>query len=435
MLRAVQQRQKKAKDNKQSARSTSLSYEDRQSADRFLIQCLEPLLALTRALSAVLDANSRGLDKTFRELIGAWDASSKNRDLYRDGGLDHFFRLLGFDIAFFAFWSRSDLKPVAVQRFLTAVHKHGTGARNLVRIVAILAQRKALRAFAGEQAIIVRSLIEKEDDVNYRASLFGALGRAMLPASIDEASTYFRHGLQQMDAIGSGDYEFTNELLLFASHMKGDELDEQDFHTLTNICELNMGEEPEKFPWGAYGRGISKAAGLKGLAKLSRWDDRSKIALENTLLPYLTGLLKHGKIDAKDALALNRLAKPVEYHFGSTKEFAKALRQRAGPDPVAIAGLIAQFRDDNPDLARDDTVETLASLAKEILGSASESSKHLAAARVRYAEIRDTRDERNNYRYGTDPKIGKEAKERDRKNREALKHIAAATNPMDERIS
>ena len=91
----------------------------------------------------MLGANSRGLDKTFRELIEAWEISLKNRDPYRDSEIDHFFRLLGFDIAFFAFWFRSDLKPTAVKHFLTAVHKHGTGAHNLVRIVAILAQRNA----------------------------------------------------------------------------------------------------------------------------------------------------------------------------------------------------------------------------------------------------------------------------------------------------
>ena len=424
--------EKKAKDNNQSAPSKSLSYEDRQRAEQFMTQRLEPLLALTRALSAVLGANSRGLDKTFHKLIEAWETSLKNRDSYRDREIDHFCRLLGFDIAFFAFWFRSDLKPTAVKRFLTAVHKHGTGAHSLVRIVAILAQRKALRTFAGEQAIKARALIEQEDEVNHRATLFGALGRAMLPASIDEASTYFRAGLEQMSAIGSGDYLFTNELLLFASQMRGDEIDEQAFHTLTNICELNMGEEPEEFPWGAYGRGISKAAGLKGLAKLSRWDDRSKIGLKNTLLPYLTGLLEHGKIDAKDALALNRLANPVEYYLAGTKEFAKVLRQRAGPDPVAIAEMITQFQDNNPDMVMDDTVETLANLAKEALGSASESSRDLAAARERYAEIRDTRNERSNYRDGTDPNFDNDAEKRDRTNREALKLIAAGTNPIDE---
>ena len=423
--------ERKFKDDDQSAPSKSLSHEDRQNAERFLMQRLEVILALTRALSAVLGATRR-LDKTFCELIRAWETSSKNRDPYRGGGGDDFFRRLGFDIAFFAFWSRSDLKPAAVKHFLTAVHEHGTGAHNLVRIVAILAQRKALRTFAGEQAIKARALIEQEDEVNHRATLFGALGRAMLPASIDEASTYFRAGLEQMDAIGSGDYQFTNELLLFASQMKGDELDEQDFHTLTNICELNMGEEPEKFPWGAYGRGISKVAGPRGLAKLSRWADRSKIALDNTLRPYLTGLLEHEKIDAKYALALNRLANPVAYYFDGTKEFAKALRQQVGPERVAIEELITQFQDNSPVMVMDDTVETLTNLAKEALGSASESSRDLAAARERYAEIRDTRNERSNYRDGTDPNFDNEGEQRDRTDRDALKLIAAATNPIDE---
>jgi hypothetical protein len=423
---------KETKDEDQKSPPNTLSYEDSQSAERFLNQRLEPLLSLTRALSGVLGAHPRGLDKAFRELIKTWEASSRNRDPYRAGEVDRFFRLLGLDIAFFAFWSRSELKPAAVKRFLTAVHSQDVGAYNLVRIVAILAQRRALQTLAGEQAIRARVLIEREDEVNYRASLFGALGRAMLPTSIDEASAYFRYGLEQMDAIGSGDYQFTNELLLFASQMKGGELDERDFHTLTNICELNMGEEPEKFFWGAYGRGLSKAAGPRGLAKLSRWDDRSKIALSNTLLPLLTGLLEDGKIGAKDALALNRLAKPVEYYFASTKEFAQALRQQAGPDPMVITDLITQFRDDNLDLAMDDTVETLGSLAREALGAASEVSKHLVAARTRYTKVRDTRKERSNYRSDPDPRIRKEADERDRSNREALKRIATAADPTDE---
>jgi hypothetical protein len=45
-----------------------------------------------------------------------------------------------------------------------------------------------------------------------------------MPASFDETASYFRAGLEQMDAIGSGDYQFTNELLLFAAELRGDEL-------------------------------------------------------------------------------------------------------------------------------------------------------------------------------------------------------------------
>jgi len=422
----------KSKDEGNETRPNMLGYEESQNAERFLNHRLEPLLALTKALSSVLGAHPRGLDKAFRELIETWEDSSKNSDPYRTDERDHFFTMLGLDIALFSLWARSDLKPDSVRRFLTTVHNHGFGAPNLVRIVAILAQKMPLQTLAGEQAIKARALIEREDDVNYRASLFGALARAILPASTNEASVYFRDGLEQMDAIGSGDYEFTNELLLFASQVKGEELEERDFHTLTNICELNMGEEPEKFFWGAYGRGLSKAAGLRGLAKLSRWDDRSKIALNNTLLPYLTGLLENGKIDAKDALALNRLANPVEYYYASTKEFSEALRQQAGPDPVAIEELINQFQDDNPDMAMDDTVGILGSLAEEALGSSSDITRYLATVREHYTKVRDTQNERSNYHGGAYPKMRQEVEDRGCKNQEALKRIAAATDPTDE---
>jgi hypothetical protein len=193
-----------------------------------------------------------------------------------------------------------------------------------------------------------------------------------------------------------------------------------------------MGGEPTKFFWGAFGHGIAKVAGLRGLAKLSRWDDRSKVALKNTLLPYLTALVEQGKIDAKDALALNRLANPVEYYSASTKEFAEALRRKVGVDPVVITELITQFQDNNPDLAMGDTVETLASLAKESLGPSSELAKQLAAARVKYSSVIATRNERSNYTQDTGRKNRQKMEERDRINRADLKRIAAASNPIDE---
>ena len=410
----------------------AISSDEQQSAQKFLDIRLESLLSLTSALSAVLAASTRSVDERFVELIDAWEEARKNRDQYRTDRIDHFFHALGLETVLFVLWARSELKPKSIQRLLTAIHSHNVGASDIVRVISILAKRKPLQTLAGEQAIKARALIEKQDEVNYRATLYGALGRAMLPASIDEASTYFRDGLEQMDAIGSGDYQFTNELLLFTSQIKGDELSERDFHTLTNICELNMGEEPEKFFWGAFGRGLAKAAGLRGLAKLSRWDDRSKIALDNTLLPYLTGLLEARKIDAKDAIALNRLANPVEYYFASTKEFAEALRQQAGPEPVAIAELINQFEDDNPNFAVDDTVETLCTLAEEALGATHEITRHIAAARDQYAIAREGRNKRNSYSSELDNKMRRKAAKRDEENRQALARIAAATDPLDE---
>jgi hypothetical protein len=412
--------------------ANAMSYDEQQAAERFLDIRLESLLTLTEALSAALAASAQTIDKLFVELVEAWKQTRKNRDHYQVRDIDPFFQFLGLDAVLFILWSRKELKPQSIECMLEAVHAHMSNASDLVRIVEILAQRPPLHSIAGELAVKARVMIDTENEVTRRASLYGALSRAILPASRDEAAVYFRDGLEQMDAIGSGDYQFTNELLLFASEMKGDELDECDFHTLSNISELNMGEEPEKFYWGAYGRGMAKAAGIRGIAKLSRWDDRNRIALDNTLLPYLTGLLEAGKIAPTDALCLNRLADPVEYFYAGTKEFAKALRTQAGPDTEIVTELITQFMDHNPTIAGEETVEFLCVLADEALDASHDLTKELKAARKRYETARQGRNTAYGSNSDFDPKMRREAANRDSKNREALARIAEATDPTEE---
>ena len=419
------------KDKPETSGARSLSYDDGQAAERFLVHYLDPLVALTRALSAVLGARSRRVTEAFGELIQEWVTCTERVRGYEDGRTEPFFRLLGFDIAFLALWSRGDIEAAGVQPYLDATCERNVEAHSVVSIVAVLAQREALRVSAGELAKHSRSAIDEVDDVTERVSLLGALGRAMLPASVDEASAYFRDGLEQMDAIGAGDYQFTNELMLFASKMRGDALGEPEFHTLMNICELNV-EDPDKFPWGTYGHGISKAAGLRGLAKLSRWDDRSKVTLGDTLLPYLTGLLEHGEVDAADAVILNRLARPVEYYSAGTKQFAEVLRRRGDAAPEAVAELIAQYEDNNPHGVGHGTVDTLRLLAGETLGATSELTRYLSALRVSSGEVRRRRDERGSSRGGTDPSAGERTEEGVRKEQDSLKSIMESCEPSDE---
>ena len=410
----------------------TISDDEKEYAVRFIDHRLEPLLSLTTALSSVLAASLRNVDKAFVEFLKAWEAARNERDPYLTGKIDHYFRMLGLQTALFVLGARSELKSTSVKRFLKTVDGQDVGPDTLIRLVSILANREPLRALAGEQAAKACKLIEAEDEITSRASYFGSLARALLPASIEDASVYFRRGLEQMDAIGSGDYDFINELLLFASEMKGAELDERDFHTLSNISELNMSGEPSKYFWGAYGHGLSKAAGPRGLAKLSRWDDRSKISLNNTLLPYLTALVADGKIEPKDALALNRLANPVEYFDSGTKEFARAIRVKAGPDPAVITELIQQFLDHNADAATLGAVEDLTSLAERTLDSSSDMVRYLSEACRRYAKARDARDEHSNYSSSVlDGRMRQRAAESTRKNRARLDDIAAATDPTN----
>lgn len=412
-----------------------ISHDEKQEAERFIDHQLDHLLTLTRAFAKLLGASARSVDKAFIELIAVWDAARRRCDPYRTEEFDSFFRFLGLEIAIFSLWTRKEIKKPSVERFIEAAEKQKVSAHTLIRVVAILAKRESLRALAGEQAIKAHALIQTEDDVTRRASLCAELARAILPASVEDASKFFRDGLEQMDAIGSGDYEFTNELLLFASTIKGDELDEADFHTLSNICELNMGDEAHKFYWGAYGRGMSRAAGIRGLAKLSRWDDRSRIYLSYTLLPYLTALVEDGKLQPDIALALNRLADPAEYFERGTKEFAQAIRERVGLGSKGIiAELIGQFLDNNPGVPMDTTVGVLASLAAETLGKQSETAKYLSAAQKRFATTRHTTNEHMNYHGAADGRLGGrvDVDEQKRINRKALNAIAKATDPEDQ---
>lgn len=412
----------------------TITYEKKREADEFVDRRLGPALELTRAFAALLKAPAGGAGSAFVALLKAWaDARGTGDNYYGTRKYDPFFQILGCQIATFALWARSDLKVNSVKAFLTRLHEQEILLPSTcIEIVAMLAERNALQTLAGEEAVKSRSMIETENEVTFKASLYARLSRAILLASADESAAYFRAGLDQMDAIGSGDYEFTNELLLFASSIRGQELDERDFHTLTNICELNLTDEPEKFPWFAFGKALSRVSGCRGLAKLSRWDDRSKVPLKYTLLPYLTALVDDNKIAPEDALALNRLADPVEFYSCNTETLADSIDSKHYPnDKALLLELITQFAENNPGAPTGGTAKALASIARRVLGESSAVTKRLAKAHPHFARVRDLRNEHMNYhgkareRLNTTPDVPNTA---------GLKKLVRRTNPLDENL-
>ena len=424
----IRSKQDQSKEDKKS-----ISYELKRDAERFIDDRLEPLLTLVKAFAVLLGTPVKKGDKAFLALLDTWAETRRNRDRYNTEKFDRFFQRLGCQFVIFALWARSDLKKASVKIFLDRLHEQEIlGASTLIKVVAILTRRNHLHVLAGEQAVKASSLIKEEYDVGSRASLYAQLARAILPASRDESTAYFKTGLEQIDAIGSGDYQFTNELLQFASSLKGNEISEQDFHTLTNICELNIPDEEEKFPWVAFAKGLSRTSGCKVLAKLARWDDRSKISLNYTLLPYLTALILNGKIKPEDALALNRLANPVELHVCNTASFGEAIDEKNYPNCKDLASeLIQQFEENNPGVPMDSTVKTLASIAERALGKTSETAAYLSVAYKHFGKVRDERNEHMNYHGRSDPRLSRRVQSTDRQNRIKLKRLATSTMPTD----
>lgn len=412
-----------------------MGHDTKRSADRFIDERLEPLLEIAQAFMTMLSSRTGKGDKPFWHLIEVWTKLRKRSEQYSYvQEFNPFFDLLGRQLLIFSLWSRNDLKASSAETFVTKLSEDGTApATTLVDISAILSRRTDLQELAGKTALKAKALIEREDEVNHRASLFARLSRAIMPASFEEAASYFRTGLEQMDVIGSGDYQFANELLLFAGGLKGNELEEVDFHTLSNICELNMPSEEEKFPWYAFAHGLSRTSGLRTLAKLGRWSDRDKISLNYTLLPYLTALIEQDKIDPAIALALLRVSDPAELYACGTQQLAEVIDKKHYPNSKElIAELIFQFEQNHPSIFMPDTISTLSQIAEREFGRDSPQSFYLSAAVPKFRKLRDENNEHRNYRGMPDSQLAKKTKGTHEENRRALTTIVNKTDPTDE---
>lgn len=176
-------------------------------------------------------------------------------------------------------------------------------------LVAGFARNADTAEYAGTIAAKTAALIGRDDDVVQRANLLARLARAILPADRTEATALFTRGLADLDAIGSGDYAFTNELLWFAKSVAAGPLAPDVAHRLAKICELNL-YDSRKFPWTLAAAAFSRCWGAGYLAQLSRWHDRDKAELSLTLPPALSFLVRDRTVRPDDALAMLQLVEP-----------------------------------------------------------------------------------------------------------------------------
>ena len=418
-----------------TVKQRDISHETKREMERFINQRLERLTRLVRCFEAVVAARRGKADRPFQALVDVWLELGKRTDEYSDQQSGaHEFGEMGLQLVLFALSTRQDLKVGSVAATVPRIlESPSVTTSTLIDITATLARRPALQSTAGSMALIVSQRVNKEDDVETRAELFASLAHAVLPANSLEAASYFRRGLQQLDAIGAGDWQFTNELLLFAHSLRDQQLSPAEYHTLSNVCELNMGEE-RKFPWDAFAKGATSVAGLPMLAKLGRWADRDKISLGFTLLPYLTALISRKKIGPENALGLMQLADPVELYTCDTGDFALALRaNRYANEAMLLREVIRQFLEDNPNVPSRSVLEKLRLLAKDILGAESLESKCLEWLSPQAESLIREQNERNNFRRDHESVRRKAHRERQaetRGMRAALRRIAERTDPL-----
>lgn len=405
----------------------------RTSVERFLDSRLDSWLQIAQAFSRAF-RDERGRSRgSLTPLLGIWTTLREKRDYYGGVEAQRQHNAVGERLLTMALGADCRFVATEVQRYVDVLSGEGAiSISSVIEVTGILSRRPASYVIAGKLAAQVKAKIKREDDVDQRASHLAELARVIAPASAKESTEYFRLGLDQMDAIGSGDYQFVNELMHFASSLRGEPLAEVDSHALSNICELNLGEE-RKFNWGGYGAAMAKAAGPRGLAKLARWEDRERISLDYSLLPYLRALLDDGQIDPSLALTMLRICNPAELFVCNTEHLVESLEKMDNPRLKDWARtLIEQWLRDNPGLFMSSTLGALARFARRALGEASTEWKYLSEAAAKNDCTIDSYNALNNWRPRTlAAQVRKRAAEQVAA-QEAVRRLAADVNPLEE---
>lgn len=391
-----QTKTKAARDAKEDLR---YSQSHKSSSQEFIARRLSQWLDLARDFAQAL-VGSEATSPTLSPLTARWITLRNTSDYYTSGhSAQRQHNAVGERLLAIALTSNEAFPAGEVTAYIDAAGEpDSTPLSNLIGIVALLASRPAFHAVAGALAIKANAATEREHDVTDRAKHFARLGQAIAMASPAEAVAYFRKGLEQIDAIGSGDYSYVDGLMHFASVLTGEGLGERESHTLSNICELNLGEE-RKFGWGSYGAAMSRAAGLAGLSKLARWQDRSRISFDYTLLPYVRALVHDDKLDATLAMTLLRLSNPAElYVCGTTQLVATFENKPSSRTPGVATELVTQYLQNNPGSLGSETPRTLARFASAVLGENAWECKYLDAAADRIEVKRNDRNTSANWR-------------------------------------
>ncbi len=425
---------KAARDAKKDARHDSSHH---ASAVRFLKERMPRWLDIARDFAQAVVGSGSGSGSaapSLAPLTARW-ITLRNTDDYDSGGRSAqrqhntvVERLLALALA------ANDSFPAGevAAHIEAASEPDATPLSSLIGLVALLASRPAFHAMAGTLAIRASAATEKEHDVTDRAAHFARLGQAIALASPAEAVAYFRKGLEQMDAIGSGDYHFVEGLMHFAGALTGEGLSQRESHTLSNICELNLGEE-QKFGWGSYGVAMSRVSGVAGLARLARWQDRGRISLDFTLLPYVRALLEDDKLDAELALTLLRLSNPAELYVCGTTQLVATLESKPSARVAAVATeLVAQYLQNNPGSLGSETPRALARFAGSVLGKDAWQRQYLEAAADRMDVKRDDHNRRTNWRASEGDAAPRTWEDEQNKAKAHVLQIAAGTDPLDE---
>ncbi|WP_316187974.1 MULTISPECIES: hypothetical protein [unclassified Bradyrhizobium] len=339
LLKKLDEKKTKSK-GEDKPKDRTLSPSDLEDAPRRIRSEVKSVLQLVRDLVAIVTArDEREVETRINAFFDAW-ANYQNAPKERSYDfntkkqfLDDLYSSTGTAIL----TALGQVNSHSAARFATcAESSNAYPIAWRLQFISQLANQATGKITAGRLAVEAVNSIQNEDDVTGRAALFAQLARAILPADENEARAIFHRGLTELDAIGSGDYGFTNELLAFSTSIRSGPLSSISALRVAKVCELNN-YDSRKFPWALTGQAFSRIWGLRYLAQIGRWHDRDKVDLELTLPPALCFLVRDRLLSPESAVGMLGLVDLVEMWDWGWKDLCQSL--------IDVGASVALFSD------------------------------------------------------------------------------------------
>lgn len=341
---------------------TKISKKGKETLRKHIDSDLVNLTALANEFSSAITCDSKTSLIELKSLLKCCSTISEHQDNYGRATANNFFISLGFECILFLLNVRSDYNEKHGSLILRWCKDHNVYTPLRQKSLAKeMANNNSLHEMAALQASLAAKKISQTDtDIDTRANFFGSIAQIIRQVDTNEADQYFKKGLRQLDSLGSGDYGYITELLNLLGSLEMDEVAPNTFHTLSNLVEINIEDEPEKFSWYSFSNAFSNIAGIRMLAKLARWHDRDIVKLHITLLPYLTTLLKHNKISPEIAVALNYLDAPGELYVCDSKNFIDELaKYMSSCSKDLVKSALQQYLNSNPSHGNYRTIQEI----------------------------------------------------------------------------
>ncbi len=203
-------------------------------------------------------------------------------------------------------------------------------------------------------------LLEREDDASRKGDLLADIATILLGMSPEDGVHYFQRSMQQLNSLGSADYETVQDLMPLLAKLEGSSLPPENFQRFANLCEMNFQGEPSKFAWNAFAQAAVPAQGIRSLAQIGRWCSREAVDFGYCAPPLIVELVRSRRLCVDSALALLTLDEVGEAHWFSWGDIAAVLMDAEPTRAEQLAfQIVRKFEKDQPSTSSSYSYERL----------------------------------------------------------------------------